>query len=269
MNSFLPTSMIAATVLGFVGSQSLQSKQTGEPALATRDAVTASTEFAALGGRGLIVTCPDTAKLFCGDSTDPSITGTPTVTGACDDHPVLTYQDVVVSTPCPADRFDHVIQRTWTATDSCGNTGSCVQRLDVLKELLFLDIHPTSCPNPVNISGNGVIPAAILGTANFNVADIDPTSIQLWGLNCDGGPVAPIQFNYEDVSTPYTGNTLCGCNTLGADGFIDLTLKFNKQQVVNALHLGSYPHFSFVHLTIVGKLTNGCGFIGVDCIRVQ
>jgi len=268
MNSFLPASMIAATVLGVAGSQSFQTKPTSESAATTREATTAPT-MAAFGGRALIVTCPETAKLFCGDSTDPSNTGTPTVTGGCDDHPVLTYQDVVVPTTCAADRFDHVIARTWTATDSCGDTGSCVQRIDVLKEILFLDIHPTSCPNPVNISGNGVIPAAILGTANFDVTQIDPTSIQLYGFNCDGGPVSPIQFNYQDVSTPYTGNTLCGCNTLHGDGFIDLTLKFDKQQVVNALHLGSYPQFSFVHLTVVGKLTNGCGFIGLDCIRVQ
>jgi hypothetical protein len=225
---------------------------------------------AAGGGRTLVLTCPDTAKLFCGDSTDPSVTGTPTVSGGCDNHPVVTYQDVIVPTPCPADRFDHVIQRTWTAHDSCGNIATCVQRVDVLKTLVFFDMHTTSCPNPVNTTGNGVIPAAILGTANFDVTQIDPNSIELWQFQCDGGPAVPIQsFHLQDTATPYTGNTQCGCNTLHGDGFVDLNIKFNRQQVVSALHLTTYPQFTFVHVAIVGKLTNGCGFIGLDCIRVQ
>jgi hypothetical protein len=257
--------MLAVVMLGVTPSPG---SQVG-PAAPARSTAPSLVALAAGGGGSLIVTCPGTAKLFCGDSTDPSNTGTPTVSGSCDGNPVLTYTDVDVTTPCPADRFDHIIMRTWTATDSCGDTGSCVQRIDVLKRIVFLDIHPTSCPNPVNISGNGVIPAAILGTANFDVTQIDPTSIQLWGPGCDGGPVSPIRFDYDDVSTPYTGNAQCGCNTLGGDGFLDLTLKFDKQQVVNALHLSSYAHLSYVRLTVVGKLTGGCGFVGLDCIRIQ
>jgi hypothetical protein len=254
MNVFLPPSLLAAVLCITSG------RRTTEPVLVPTSA--------ALGG-GFALHCPDTAKLFCGDSTDPSNTGTATVTGSCDDHPVITYHDDDVMTMCPADRFDHVIHRTWEAHDSCGNSATCVQKIDVLKKILYIDIHPTSCPNPLNTNGNGVIPAAILGTANFDVTEIDPTSIQIWGPHCDGGPVSPIQHNYEDVSTPYTGTQQCGCNTLNGDGFTDLTLKFTKQAVVNGLHLSTYPHFSFVHLTIVGKLTDGCSFIGTDCVRVQ
>jgi hypothetical protein len=220
-------------------------------------------------GGGLVITCPETAKLFCGDSTDPSVTGFPTVSGACDDHPVITYQDNITTTGCPADRFDTVILRTWTAHDSCRNWASCVQKIDVIKNIVYLDMHPQSCPNPVKVSGNGVIPAAILGTANFDVTQIDPTSIQLWGEHCDGGPVSPVQYNYEDVSTPYTGSTDCGCNTLHGDGYLDLTLKFDKHQVVSSLDLASYPHFSFVRVFVIGKLVNGCSFISKDCVRVQ
>ena len=224
----------------------------------------------AAGGTPLTIVCPGTAKVFCGDSIDPSITGEPTVSGGCDNHPVVTYHDNIVQPPCDGSRFDYLIDRVWTATDSCGDSASCTQRIDVVKQIVFLDIHPTSCPNPVNISGNGVIPAAILGTANFDVTQIDPNSIQLWGgFNCDGGPVSPIQHQYEDVSTPYTGNQQCGCTTAGPDGYVDLWFKFNKQAVVQALHLQTYPPGTFVHVTVTAQLLSGCKVFGTDCIRVQ
>ena len=49
-----------------------------------------------------------------------------------------------------------------------------------------LDVKPGSCPNPIN--GNGahgqgkaVLPVAVMGTADFDVHDIDPTTITLNG----------------------------------------------------------------------------------------
>jgi hypothetical protein len=48
-----------------------------------------------------------------------------------------------------------------------------------------------------------------------------------------------IEWNYEDVSTPFEpfmGKEGCqDCNTLGPDGFPDLTLKFNTQAIVQTL----------------------------------
>jgi hypothetical protein len=262
----------------FVGTTSHDAQiafvpSTGASALSplSADAPTRFAPMPAVSGGGLQILCPETDKLFCGDSTDPSSTGYPTVTGACDRHPVITYSDSSAPMGCAADRFDHVITRTWTATDSCGNSASCDQKIDVLKQLIYLDMHPQSCPNPVNTNGNGngVIPAALLGTANFDVTQIDPTSIQIWAEHCNGGPVSPVQYNYQDVATPYHATIACGCHTLGADGYMDLTLKFNRAQVVSALHLNNYPQFTQVRVFVVGKLTNGCEFTSTDCVRVQ
>jgi hypothetical protein len=217
---------------------------------------------------GLTIQCPGAVQVSCGDSTDPSDTGTATVNGACDD-PAVAYHDEITFTVCPTDLLLYEIQRTWTATDSCGGSASCEQKIEVQKDVLVLDMHPQSCPNPVNTNGNGVIPAAILGTAGFDVHDIDWSTVQLWGRHCNGGPVTPTHHAYEDVATPYTGIDKCGCNTLHGDGYTDLTLKFDKQQVVSALNLTSYPKFAFVHVKVVGQLTNGCSFTSSDCIRVQ
>src|SRR4030042_5245628 len=43
-----------------------------------------------------------------------------------------------------------------------------------------VDIKPGSCPNPMNVKSRGVLPVAILGTAEFDVTTIVPESIQLF-----------------------------------------------------------------------------------------
>ena len=59
-----------------------------------------------------------------------------------------------------------------------------------------IDIRPTSCPNPFMVGSKGVIPLAILGTADFDVTQIDPASVRLAGIE-------PLRWANEDVSTPF------------------------------------------------------------------
>jgi hypothetical protein len=42
-------------------------------------------------------------------------------------------------------------------------------------------IRSGSCPNPVNPRSRGVLPVAILGTADFDVLDVDIASLLLEG----------------------------------------------------------------------------------------
>ena len=68
-----------------------------------------------------------------------------------------------------------------TATD--GTTGSAEITVTRICEIeVPVDIKPTSCPNPLNPKSNGVVPVAILGTADFDVSQIDPASILLEGV---------------------------------------------------------------------------------------
>jgi hypothetical protein len=224
--------------------------------------------LAASGGLELV--CPGLVKQFCGASTSPADTGMPTVLGACPGDVTITWSDSIVGARCPAQRFDSILFRTFTVVDACGSTASCTQQIDIVKPVIVLDLHPRSCPNPFGRNGaNGVYPAAILGTPALDVTQIDPMSLQLWVGACAGGPVAPLRFDYEDVSAPYTGGDDCGCTTAGPDGRLDLTFKFDKRKMRDDLGLNAYPSFSFVRLFITGRLTNGCEFIGTDCIRVQ
>ena len=238
--------------------------------LAHDPASSSSAVFALAGGDPLTIECPPIAKFACGASTDPDATGHPTVSGGCDRTPLVTYTDLVVPPPtCNADRFDSRILRTWTVTDSCGNSASCTQRLDIVKVSGYLDIKPQSCPNPFNLGGNGVVQMSILGTATFDVHSIDPASIQIWTLNCAGGPVTPISWGYEDTGTPYTGGANCTCHALGGDGFTDLRLKFNKSSMETGLGLANYPQWSFVKIFVSAKLDDGCGLVASDCVRIQ
>lgn len=132
---------------------------------------------------------------------------------------------------------------------------------------VFVDIKPSSCPNPINQKSNGVLPVAILGTEDFDVTTIDPSSIQI-KLNPEDPEeegVVPIRWNYEDVATPFEG-VLCDCHDLNGDGFMDLTLKFSTPEVV-ALGLDEPD----TRLTITGNLKEedgGTAIEGQDCVRV-
>lgn len=68
-----------------------------------------------------------------------------------------------------------------------------------------VDIKPGSCPNPLNLKEKGVLPVAILGTAKFNVSDIDPLTIKISREGVEGAVVPSIRWGYEDVATPFEG----------------------------------------------------------------
>ena len=138
-------------------------------------------------------------------------------------------------------------------------------------QLVELDIKPGSCRNPfsINIFGwlqsgrvkkGGVLPVAILGSETVDVNDIDPASIFLEG-------VAPLRYAYEDVST-LDGEGGCVCNDGGADGYMDMTLKFSKQAVAAAL-LDSDPYVvgQEIVLMLTGEYWDGMTFSAMDCIE--
>ncbi len=95
-----------------------------------------------------------------------------------------------------------------------------------------VDIKPGSCPNPLNTRSRGVLPVAILGTWDFDVSQINSSSIRLLGI-------APLRSNLEDVARPFEPfigkEDAYDCNDYGPDGYMDLTLKFDTQEIVKAI----------------------------------
>ena len=129
-----------------------------------------------------------------------------------------------------------------------------------------LDIKPTSCPNPLNIDSVGALPVAILGTESlemdsYSVMDIDPESILLAGV------VEPVRYDYDDVATPVGPDAEpCECNELGPDGAMDMTLSFDKQEVVDAL--GPVSNGDVVSVELTATLWDGTDILLYDCVWI-
>jgi len=126
-----------------------------------------------------------------------------------------------------------------------------------------LDIKPGSCPNPVNTKSNGVLPVAILGTEQFDVTTVDPATLLLEG-------VAPLRWNFEDVAAPVDSrDDSCNCTTRGRDGYTDLTLKFETQDIVGALETQAPLVDGGIRvLTISGSKHDSTLISGYDCVRI-
>jgi hypothetical protein len=125
---------------------------------------------------------------------------------------------------------------------------------------IALDIKPQSCPNPLNTKSQGVLPVAILGTAYYDVYDIDPASLLLEGIS-------PFRWSYEDVATPMDpGGDVCDCNDQGPDGIMDLALKFRTQEVIAALEPVSDGEVRI--LTLTGMTQESTVIEGQDCVVI-
>ena len=135
-----------------------------------------------------------------------------------------------------------------------------------------IDIKPGSCPNPLNPKSKGVMTVAVLGTEDFDVTTIDPANILLTRCG-DYEGVEPLRWAYEDTAAPFEGEP-CECHNLNGDGYIDLTLKFDTQELAGKLGLESEAG-NTIPLTITVNLEEGaCGTAikamkGSDCVRIK
>jgi len=123
-----------------------------------------------------------------------------------------------------------------------------------------IDIKPGSCPNPLNVKSKGVLPVAILGSADFDVHDINVATIQLAGVD-------PNRSNYENVARPLVDADGCECSTEEPDVYMDLTLKFNAQEIVGAI--GPVADGDELVLELTGLLHDGTPITGADCIIIR
>lgn len=130
-----------------------------------------------------------------------------------------------------------------------------------------IDVHPRSCPNPFQAARRGVVPVAVVGTADFDVTTVDLATVRLEG-------VAPLRWSFQDVVTPYepyTGKTAADeCTTAGPDGVLDLVLHFDAPSLAAALAPMTDREVRAVVLTgefvIAGVAYD---FVGEDVIRIQ
>ena len=134
---------------------------------------------------------------------------------------------------------------------------------------VYMDVKPGSCPNPINPVKKGVTPVAILGTEDFDVMTIDPATVELTLEDMDEG-VSPLRWDYEDVATPFDPVDDECCHDLNRDGYMDLTLKFDTQELVSTLGLEDYAGET-IQLKVSGNLMeefSGTPIMGEDCVWI-
>lgn len=138
-------------------------------------------------------------------------------------------------------------------------SGQVIELQIVEPRPVAIDIKPASCPNPLNVNSQGVLPVVILGTDEFDVA-------QVVGASLEG--VAPGRYDYEDVSTPVGADAEgCECTTEGPDGYIDLALKFDTQEIVAAI--GDVEDDQILPLILEVTLEDGTVIEASDCVVIR
>ena len=109
-----------------------------------------------------------------------------------------------------------------------------------------IDIKPGSDSNAFNNDGNGVIPAAILGSETFDVGLIIPTTVEMEGMTLKTvGKADRALYSYEDVND---------------DGFVDLVVQIQDEDGVFEPGEGV--------ATVIGDLIDGRSFTGSDYIKI-
>lgn len=109
-----------------------------------------------------------------------------------------------------------------------------------------IDIKPGSYPNAINNDGRGVIPVAVLGSADFEVSLILVDTVTLQGMSIKVvGKASKMLYHYEDVN---------------GDGFDDLVLQI--QDMDGAFQPGT------VTATLSGELLCGTPIVGQDDITI-
>ncbi len=109
-----------------------------------------------------------------------------------------------------------------------------------------IDIKPGSFPNSINSRSNGNIPVAILGSATFDVNDVDVSTVLL-----------------EGVAPRVKGNNGSGAvEDVNDDGFPDLVFHFDTQEVMAAIGGAA------TEMTLTGNLLDGTPFSATDSVRI-
>ncbi len=120
-----------------------------------------------------VITCPDDVTFECDAVGD---FGLATATDDCFTAPIVTHSDVETGDKC-----ETTITRTWTATDDCGNSSSCVQTITIVDTTAPV----ITCPDDVEYECELqvlLLPATATDNCNdFSITSSDVTT----GNDCE------------------------------------------------------------------------------------
>lgn len=146
--------------------------------------------------------------------------------------------------------------------------GALVSAISAEDRECYVDIIPGICPGVLNITEQGLLPVAILGTQDFNATLIDPSTVCLMREGSTG-KIQPFRWNVSDMATAPSSDDResCNCYVAVADGYEDLILEFDIYELVQLLELQSLSGDS-IALNLTGTAQNNIFVEGSDCLSV-
>ena len=229
------------------------------------------------------ISCPPDKQLQCGDSTAPSDTGMATATDTCSTNVTISYTDAATPTNCTRRAG---IDRTWKATDACGNFSTCVQHIT------YVDTTPpviTAVPTGGNLGCNPATPptdasvkALVTATDNcgvptVNVSHVDANSgcvvTRTFTVTATDGcgntsAAQTVVYNWTADTTPPTiiavpagGNLGCNPASLPTDASVKALVTATDNcglPTVNVSHVDANSG-CVVTRTFTVTATDGCG----------
>ena len=148
------------------------------------------------------ITCPSNVTIACTENTLPSSTGAGTALDNCDLSPMVSYLDATVSGSCEQ---EYTINRTWTATDVCGNSTTCLQ-------VITIDdiIAPAfTCPADITIACTENTLPENTGSPTQLTDNCDPAPLV---TNSDLTIAGTCAFSYS-ITRTWTAEDACGNTT--------------------------------------------------------
>jgi hypothetical protein len=140
-----------------------------------------------------------------------------------------------------------------TVTDKDGGTGTDELTLTVPYIPVAIDIMPGTYRNPVNLKKKGNLPVAILGSADLDVAEVDPSTLVLGN---EAGPGTSLVRKNNGTYAAYMED-------VNSDGVMDLIVMFPTAELVLN---GDLTELS-TELVLRGFLGDACTNIrGVDAV---
>jgi hypothetical protein len=143
------------------------------------------------------------------------------------------------------------------------------------------DVKPNNCHNPLSLKKNGLLHTAIPGTEDFDVRQVDTSTLHLYFYKIDEetdddrGYLLPDQVRYQDICHPnqvFIPEPPMACVDHGPDGYEDLTVKFRMSGVDENVLPDPAPKVDDVlKLVVTGNLLEEFGgkkIVGQDHVVV-
>lgn len=216
-------------------------------------------------------TAPDLVeKWTTGPATQlvPAITGFPTVTD-CDPNPTLVFSDVLIPGTQPGEP-EAIVERTWTATDVCGNQATDIQILTLLSPKsgadASLDLAPSQCPNLLDPTSE-VFTGVVHTNREVNANRVMLGSVFIHRADGYGRILHPSSHLKADVGAPATPANPCGTEV--PDGRKDYMMNFSTAELIEELGLDDVTPGTTLDLVVRGRLVTGERWIAQDSIQIQ